>query len=106
MLETYEDVEKFLDSNGQKLYDNTPRYSIQFGLAENNKATLHILEDGLVITVINCFTWAQTRDIRAYFVFGDNHRSRKRNWLNVCMVIRDTIHSLELYAPEKVRRVV
>lgn len=98
MLKTFQEVEEFLDKNADKLYDNVPKYSIQFGVAEDSKATLHLLEDNKVITVINCFTWNQTRNIRSAFVFGDNHRSRPRTWVNVCMILRDTMRDLVTYS--------
>jgi hypothetical protein len=94
MLKTFEEVNEFLDQNACRLYDNTPRLSIRFGLAEEGKATVHILEGELEIMVINCFTWSQTEKLRDLFSFGDNHRCREKNWMQLVRAIKETMRDI------------
>jgi mannose/cellobiose epimerase-like protein (N-acyl-D-glucosamine 2-epimerase family) len=94
MLKTFEEVHKSLDQNAYRLYDNTPRLSIRFGLAEDGNATVHILEDELEVMVINCFTWNQTERLRSLFSFGDNHRCREKNWMQLVRAIKETMRDI------------
>lgn len=95
MLKTFEEVHKFLDQNAYRLYDKTPRFTIQFGLPRDGNAMIHLNSNGIALETINCFSWAQTIDIRRRFSYGDNHRSRSLNWLDTVKVLNDTIHLIE-----------
>lgn len=95
MIENYRELEKFLEDNSEKLMDNTPKFTIGFGMPENGRATVHILENGNPLTVVNCFSWHETHIIRTAFVYGDNHRMRTLNWLSLVRSLRDTMHYYE-----------
>ena len=95
MIANIDDLEAFMDKNGTEMYDKSPRFTIQFGIPIEGKATIHLNNNGIEIVIINCFTWNQTLGMRRRFSFGDNHRSRPLNWLDTVRVLKETIRLIE-----------
>jgi len=95
MIANLDELESFMEKNGTEMYDNTPRFTIQFGFPIDGKATLHLNKSGIEMVVINCFTWNQTLGMRRRFSFGDNHKSRPLNWLDTVRVLKETIRLIE-----------
>jgi len=104
MIETAQELEKFLDTEAYRLYDKDKRYTIKFGDPQNGRASLYLMNEEEIVSIINCFQWSQTDFIRFCWKFGDNSRSRSLDWMGVCRALKGTLHDITISQELKERR--
>jgi len=105
MIETVENLKTFLESNSNRLSDNSPKYTISFGLPKNGRALIHLMEFGEEnIEDINCFTWEQTEFLRYCWKFGGNTRNKPLSWMSVCRAFNGSLHDINFIRTLEERR--
>jgi len=97
MLKTVEELKDAIQAMGE---DNR-RFHIQFDYPNEDKAVMHVVTGGVSIMEINCWRWAETRNIRIAFAYGSNHDSRALDWTTVRRALLDNIEDQETYGMEK-----
>lgn len=97
MIKTVEKLQDWIEETDRTYLESQPGFSIQFGMPDDNLATVHVKLLGKEVVVINCFRWPETRLLRQAMVFGGNQQSRVCTWLHFKTALEDIVQSKELY---------